>query len=166
MPAAVRTGPPPAVDAAVNVPVHAVRLLAGCSLALVVAFAAGGPSMAAESAEAAPSRTGGLLEALDVRDAATLHEAVPVEMRDGTLLLANVIVPAGAAADAKFPAILIQTPYLATKEIQIPLETVVLRELIRKGYAVAIVNVRGTHWSQGEYRWLKGARNDGLDTLD
>jgi hypothetical protein len=87
-------------------------------------------------------------------------------MRDGTLLLANVIVPVGAAAGAKLPTILIQTPYLATNETQIGLERTVLGELIRKGYAVAIVNVRGTHWSEGEYRWLKGARNDGLDTLD
>jgi putative CocE/NonD family hydrolase len=147
-------------------PVRPRRPLAGCGLALALAIAAAGFARAAESGEAAPAKTRGLLEALDVRDAATLHEAVPVEMRDGTLLLASVIVPAGAAADAKFPTILIQTPYLATNEIQIPLETVVLRELIRKGYAVAIVNVRGTHWSEGEYRWMRGARNDGLDTLD
>ncbi len=133
-------------------------------------IAATGQGMAAESGAdtptAAPVTASGLLDVLDVRDAATLHEAVPVEMRDGTLLLANVLVPASAAADAKVPTILIQTPYLATKETQLTVHNVVLRELIRKGYAVAIVNVRGTHWSEGEYRWFKGARNDGLDTLD
>lgn len=146
------------------------RPLAGCSLAIALAIAATGQGLAAESgdeaAAAAPAAASGLLDVLGVRDSATLQEAVPVEMRDGTLLSANVIVPAGAAADAKVPAILIQTPYLATNETQIGVERTVLGELIRKGYAVAIVNVRGTHWSEGEYHWFKGARNDGLDTLD
>ena len=87
-------------------------------------------------------------------------------MRDGTQLSANLILPTGSPPGSRFPTILIQTPYLATKEIGIGTEAAVLRQLISRGYAVALVNVRGTQWSEGEYHWLKGARDDGLDTLE
>jgi uncharacterized protein len=37
---------------------------------------------------------------------------------------------------------------------------------VRDGYAVVIVNDRGTQWSEGRYQWLKGANQDGSDILD
>ena len=106
-----------------------------------------------------------LLDLLQVRELASIQEAIPVAMRDGTLLSANLIVPNGASADSRRPVIMIQSPYAPAKELGIPLEKAVLTRLIREGYVVAIVNVRGTQWSEGEYHWMKGARQDGLDTL-
>lgn len=156
---------------------YSKRILSGCALAIALALATTPPAVsgepgkeagsvaAAQDATAGPDKTDDLLDILDVRGVATLHEAVPVEMRDGTLLAANLVVPAGAPAGGRFPTILIQTPYLATNEVGIGTEAAVLRRLIREGYAVAIVNVRGTQWSEGEYHWFKGARDDGLDTL-
>jgi len=121
---------------------------------------------ATQEAQAEHNNADDLLEVLDVRGVATLHETVLVAMRDGTQLSANLILPTGSPPGSRFPTILIQTPYLATKEIGIGTEAAVLRQLISRGYAVALVNVRGTQWSEGEYHWLKGARDDGLDTLE
>ncbi len=106
-----------------------------------------------------------LLGTLNVGGAARLHEAVPVPMRDGVLLDATLVVPNEASAESRRPVILIQTPYSPGNELGIGLQKDVLSRLIREGYVVAIVNDRGTQWSEGEYHWLKSARNDGLDTL-
>jgi len=107
-----------------------------------------------------------LLDVLEVRGQATLSEAVPVRLRDGTVLSGQVIVPDPLAAHDRRPTILVQTPYSPAMEVGHGIVKTLLARMIRKGYALVIVNVRGTQWSEGEYRWLKGARNDGLDVLD
>src|ERR1700734_2813257 len=124
-----------------------LRLLARIALVLLlgVRAAAGG-----ESDES-------LLDALGAKGSARLYEVVPLRLRDGTILSATLLVPDTAG---KRPTILIQTPYAPKFELGIGLEREVMSRLLAKGYAIAIVNVRGTQWSEGEYHWMKGARND------
>jgi hypothetical protein len=103
------------------------------------------------------------LDILEVRDIARIEEGVPVTMRDGIQLFAIVITPTQYGSASKWPVILIQTPYVAEEELGWgkPL----FAQLLREGYVIAIVNVRGSQWSEGEYRPLMGVANDGADTL-
>src|SRR5205823_1044266 len=103
------------------------------------------------------------LDILDVKDIATLVEAELVPLHDGTHLMATLIMPNGASSSSKRPAILDQSPYPAQAELTAGRD--VLSRLVRKGYVLAVVNDRGTQWSEGEYRWLKGAAADGVDTI-
>jgi predicted acyl esterase len=72
-------------------------------------------------------------------------------------------MPNGASSSSKRPAILDQSPYPVQAELTAGRN--VLSRLVRKGYVLAVVNDRGTQWSEGEYRWLKGATADGVDTI-
>ncbi len=102
----------------------------------------------------------GPLEVLEVADIATLARAVPIALRDGTLVLATIVTP-NAPAGAPRPTILIQTPYDPALELR----GKIITRLIRAGYTVVVVNVRGTQWSDGEYHWMKGAADDGEDAV-
>jgi putative CocE/NonD family hydrolase len=106
-----------------------------------------------------------LLEDLGLQDVADLETVVPVQMRDGVKLSASIILPRNADAQ-KLPVILIRTPYTPASELSEPLAPPLLSRLVRSGYAVVIVNDRGTQWSQGRYHWLKGANQDGYDILE
>jgi uncharacterized protein len=105
------------------------------------------------------------LDVLGLEDAAVFEPVVPVPMRDGVRLSANVILPKDKAQQ-KLPVILIRSPYQPGSEVSEPLASTLLPHLVRNGYAVVIVNDRGTQWSEGSYQWLKGANQDGSDTLD
>ena len=105
------------------------------------------------------------IEALGLAGMAEFQPVVPVAMRDGIRLSATIILPRGAGAQ-RLPVVLIRTPYTPTQEISGPLKSPLLSRLVRSGYAVVIVNDRGTQWSEGSYRWLKGANQDGYDILD
>jgi uncharacterized protein len=105
------------------------------------------------------------LEVLGLEGVAEYLTVVPVPMRDGVRLSANIILPRGAVAQ-KLPVILIRTPYTPSSELSEPLAPPLLSRLVRNNYAVVIVNDRGTQWSEGSYQWLKGANHDGYDILD
>lgn len=105
------------------------------------------------------------LEVLGLQDEAELEPVVPVPMRDGIRLSATVILPKSQAG-RKLPVILLRSPYRPDAEVSEPLASKLLPHLVRNGYAVVIVNDRGTQWSEGSYQWLKGANQDGSDTLD
>ena len=105
------------------------------------------------------------LEALGLVGAADLQTVVPVPMRDGVKLSASIILPRGAAAQ-KLPVILIRSPYTPSFELSEPLAPPLLSHLVRNGYAIVVVNDRGTQWSEGRYQWLQGANQDGSDILD
>ena len=106
-----------------------------------------------------------LLDHLDIRGAAKVMDALAIEMRDGVRLFGTVILPAGDRAPSRMPAILMKTPYRFEPELSRPLRAVVASALVRKGYAIVLVNDRGMQWSEGHYRWLIGANADGYDTL-
>ena len=99
------------------------------------------------------------LERMGLTSKATLEREIMVPMRDGVRLSTGLIRPNGA--QGRIPTILIRTPYNKDGE----LEDKVLTALVQEGYAVVIQNERGTGWSEGEYHFLPGAKNDGYDTL-
>ncbi len=105
------------------------------------------------------------LAILGLEGVADFIPVVPVPMRDGVKLSANLIIPRGGVPQ-KRPVILIRTPYTPASEVSEPLAPPLLSRLVKSGYAVAIVNDRGTQWSEGRYHWLKGANNDGYDILE
>lgn len=72
---------------------------------------------------------------------------LPIEMRDGVLLRANVQRP---AAPGEFPALIIQTPYNKDGGINTFLGGAA-EYFTRRGYAVVTVDVRGTGASEGEW---------------
>ncbi len=87
---------------------------------------------------------------------------VPVPMRDGTILRADVYRPAGAG---RHPTLLQRIPYGKHSPRYRSMYLDPMRALDR-GYAVVIQDVRGRHASDGEwYPYVNEAR-DGYDTID
>jgi uncharacterized protein len=105
------------------------------------------------------------LEVLGLEDAAVFEPVVPLPLRDGVRLSANILLPKDKAQQ-RLPVILIRSPYTPSGEVSESLASTLLPHLVRSGYAVVIVNDRGTQWSEGSYQWLKGANQDGSDILD
>jgi putative CocE/NonD family hydrolase len=88
---------------------------------------------------------------------------VPVKMRDGTLLYADVWRPDKAG---KFPAILTRTPY--NKNLMFPTHAGYMnpQRMARAGYAVVIQDVRGTGDSEGRAFLWKQEVEDGYDAVE
>jgi len=88
-----------------------------------------------------------------------VEEDVPVPMRDGTILRANVFRP---DAPGKFPALLIRTPYGKAEAGY--------DRYVRAGYVVAAQDTRGRYASEGEYIMCSventGDAEDGYDTVE
>nr|WP_047168582.1 CocE/NonD family hydrolase [Sphingomonas sp. Y57] len=124
------------------------------ALALVALLSGTAPAAAAWQAPV------DLLDLMKVRDVATVQRGVPVGLRDGTRLFATLVIPNRPAGE-RLPTILIQSPYDPSWE----LGGATVSRLVRAGYAIVVVNVRGTQWSEGEYRWMKGAADDGEDSV-
>src|SRR6266481_4118489 len=85
---------------------------------------------------------------------------VPVKMRDGAVLRADVLLP---AAGAKFPVLVYRTPY--GKE-NAPKEWPTFGKAVARGYAVVIQDVRGRYSSDGEFDPYKNEGRDGYDTIE
>src|SRR5258708_26901843 len=102
-----------------------------------------------------------ILERMGLAGKAELEREIMVPMRDGIRLSTAVIRPLNAAA--RLPVILLRTPYDKDGEL---LDYSLFKSLVPAGYAIVIQNERGTEWSEGKYRCLAGARNDGYDTID
>jgi predicted acyl esterase len=144
--------------------IHWPRLLA-CALIAAASIAAGSEEVTlsvpqstavALRAKLANAREPSPIEALGLDGDAVFDPVVPVPMRDGVKLSANIILPSGNMQQ-KLPVILIRSPYRPTAEVSEPLASTLLPHLVRRGYAVVIVNDRGTQWSEGSYQWLRGA---------
>ncbi len=97
-----------------------------------------------------------LAAATPARFEKTLH--VRVAMRDGVLLDTNVFKPAGGA---RFPVILVRTPYGKGVE-PLPGYTTFLNH----GYAVVVQDVRGRFASGGVFDALRQEGPDGYDTIN
>jgi putative CocE/NonD family hydrolase len=83
---------------------------------------------------------------------------VPVPMRDGVRLFANVFLP---PSHPRVPAILVRTPYGKGADITPNYEA-----FVRHGYAVVIEDVRGRYESEGVFEPLTQEPADGEDTLN
>jgi putative CocE/NonD family hydrolase len=89
----------------------------------------------------------------------TLERDLPVPMRDGTTLRADVYRPAGAG---RYPALLQRTPY--DKSATATMARLILRAT-EAGYAVLAQDVRGRFQSDGDFHPFVNERDDGYDTL-
>ena len=84
---------------------------------------------------------------------------VPVPMRDGVRLSANVFLPVGTRA--ALPAILVRTPYGKGADI-----TPHHQAFVEHGYAVVVQDVRGRYDSEGALPAAHAGSHDGDDTLN
>src|SRR6202521_939378 len=83
---------------------------------------------------------------------------VPIPMRDGVRLSANVFLP---SEHARVPAILVRTPYGKGLDI-----TPNYQAFVEHGYAVVVEDVRGRYESEGAFQPLRQEPADGDDTLN
>jgi putative CocE/NonD family hydrolase len=89
-----------------------------------------------------------------------LEKNVPVPMRDGVVLRADVMHPAEAG---KFPALVYRTPYGKDAAQQ---QYTTFTHAAQRGYAVVIQDVRGRHHSDGDFRPYENEGRDGYDTIE
>src|SRR5438445_5314086 len=89
--------------------------------------------------------------------AVTYERNVPVKMRDGVTLRADIYRP---AADGKFPVLLQRTPYNKDNDVDFGLKGAA------RGYVVILQDVRGRYASEGEWYTFKNEPNDGYDTIE
>jgi uncharacterized protein len=101
-------------------------------------------------AQAAPSPT--------VTDVVIQHD-VPVKMRDGVTLYADIYRPNSSGA---FPVILMRTPY--DKSVSWAVSPAF--RMVRRGYVIIIQDVRGRYTSEGEWYPFKHEQADGFDTVE
>jgi putative CocE/NonD family hydrolase len=93
----------------------------------------------------------------------TITYDVPVAMRDGTVLVADVYRP---STPDTHPAILIRTPYGKRSFPTLgPLSAFDVLATVRAGYVVVIQDVRGSVGSEGELRFFSQEPQDGADTI-
>ena len=86
---------------------------------------------------------------------------VPVAMRDGTTLYADVYRPDGSGP---FPVLLQRTPYdKTTPGAALSLDPL---KAVKQGYAVVIQDTRGRFASEGEFYCFRDDTNDGYDTVE
>jgi putative CocE/NonD family hydrolase len=91
-----------------------------------------------------------------------VEQDVPTEMRDGTILFADVYRPAG---EGRHPVLLQRTPYNKQLLGLAPLH-VDLWKAVRRGYAVVIQDCRGRYTSDGEFNPFHQEISDGYDTVE
>ncbi|HJY35774.1 MAG TPA: CocE/NonD family hydrolase, partial [Vicinamibacterales bacterium] len=82
----------------------------------------------------------------------TLQTNVPVKMRDGVTLYADVYRPKD---DGKYPVLLQRTPYNKDGDREFGLRAAA------RGYVVIIQDVRGRYASEGEWYTFKHEPDDG-----
>lgn len=89
--------------------------------------------------------------------AVTFESNVPVKMRDGVTLRADIYRP---KADGKFPVLLQRTPYNKGGDVEFGLKAAA------RGYVAIIQDVRGRYASEGEWYTFKHESLDGYDTVE
>lgn len=89
--------------------------------------------------------------------AVTYERNVPVKMRDGVTLRADIYRP---KADGKFPVLLQRTPYNKDNGVDFGLKAAA------QGYVVIFQDVRGRYASEGDWYTFKNEPNDGYDTVE
>jgi len=82
---------------------------------------------------------------------------VPIRMRDGVVLYADVYRP---VKDGKYPVIVSRTPYGVELTYAAPVF------FARRGYVFVYQDVRGRYESQGRWDPFRGEDEDGYDTIE
>src|SRR5436305_9088026 len=86
-----------------------------------------------------------------------VERGVPVKMRDGTILRADIYRP---NVPGKFPVLLTRTPYDKNNDLEYSLKGVA------RGYVVIIQDVRGRYASDGDWYPFLHETDDGYDTIE
>jgi putative CocE/NonD family hydrolase len=88
------------------------------------------------------------------------ERGVPVRMRDGVVLRADVFRPAGTGP---FPVLVYRTPY---DRKDAPSSHITFKHAVERGYAVVVQDVRGRYGSEGEFVPYANEGRDGYDTIE
>src|SRR5579872_3186458 len=91
------------------------------------------------------------------QSAITYERNVPVKMRDGVILHADIYRP---KADGKFPVLLQRTPYNKDNSAGFGIEGA------QRGYVVIVEDTRGRYTSEGEWYPFRHESDDGFDTVE
>jgi uncharacterized protein len=91
-----------------------------------------------------------------------IERGVPVPMRDGVVLRADVYRPQGAG---RFPAIVYRTPYDRSSPL-IPPAAVDPERAAAAGFALVVQDVRGRYDSEGDFYTFAHEGQDGYDTVE
>ncbi|MBI3694023.1 MAG: CocE/NonD family hydrolase [Acidobacteria bacterium] len=89
-----------------------------------------------------------------------LENLVPIPMRDGVILYADVYRP---AKEGKYPVLVSRTPY-STERYPSAYEQAVF--FSRRGYVFVYQDVRGRHESEGHWEPFRNDIEDGYDTIE
>src|SRR5918995_4389631 len=89
--------------------------------------------------------------------AVVFEHNVPVKMRDGVTLKADIYRP---GADGRFPVLLQRTPYNKDGGHGFGLKAAA------RGYVVVVQNVRGRYTSEGEWYPYRHESHDGYDSVE
>src|SRR5580658_3816412 len=87
----------------------------------------------------------------------TVERGVPVKMRDGVTLRADIYRP---KVDGKFPVLLTRTPYDKAGQVHYGLKAAA------RGYVLIAQDVRGRYASEGDWYPFKYESQDGYDTVE
>ncbi len=91
-----------------------------------------------------------------------IERDVPIAMRDGAILRADVYRPDG---DRRVPALLSRTPYDRSVALT-PLAALDPERLAQAGLALVCQDVRGQHSSEGEFYPFAAEGRDGYDSVE
>ena len=89
-----------------------------------------------------------------------ISKDVPVPMRDGVILRADVLLP---AESGRFPTLVYRTPYNKESALQ---DRKTFEKAVARGYAVVVQDVRGRYASDGEFNAYWNEGRDGNDTIE
>src|SRR5262245_26274259 len=89
-----------------------------------------------------------------------IENRVPVLMRDGVTLYADVYRP---AAEGKYPVLVSRTPYSTERA---PNSHTAPVYFARRGYVFVFQDVRGRHESDGRWEPYRNEAKDGYDTVE
>ena len=99
-------------------------------------------------------------EEVPPRNDITVQHRVPVPMRDGVILYADVFRPVG---EGKHPVLVSRTPY-STERYPSSYRSAVY--FARRGYAYVFQDTRGRHESEGKWEPFRNDIEDGYDTIE
>ena len=92
----------------------------------------------------------------------TIEQNIPIPMRDGTMLYADVYRP---SSRGRYPVLLQRLPYGKHKPRYRSLYLEPIRA-VNRGYVVVLQDVRGRHVSEGEFYPYRYESQDGYDTVE
>lgn len=102
-------------------------------------------------------------EARAFNETVDMVDMVGIPMRDGIKLNSRIYFP--KLPRKNLPTVLVRTPYhIPTGDFTWFSTT--MATFLKNGYAVVVNNERGRYWSEGDYTFLTGAKNDGYDVIE